>query len=106
LDYVPYTLCDVLGTDRPLPLHEARSVLYQLLQAVAHLHEHWLLHRDIKPSNVLLTAEGAVCLADFGFARPFGSPLRPYSPQTVTLWYRCGDCRCVAAADTAAGRPS
>ena len=31
-----------------------------------------------------------ICLiaADFGLAREFGSPLMPYTPIVVTLWYR------------------
>ena len=28
----------------------------------------------------------AVC--DFGLARKYGSPLRPYTGNVVTLWYR------------------
>jgi len=28
-------------------------------------------------------------IADFGLAREFGSPLKQYSTNVVTLWYRC-----------------
>lgn len=27
-------------------------------------------------------------VGDFGLAREYGSPLRPYTPIVVTLWYR------------------
>lgn len=27
-------------------------------------------------------------IADFGLAREYGSPLKPYTPIVVTLWYR------------------
>jgi len=27
-------------------------------------------------------------IGDFGLAREYGSPLRPYTPIVVTLWYR------------------
>jgi hypothetical protein len=27
-------------------------------------------------------------IADFGLARHYGSPLQPYTPLVVTLWYR------------------
>ena len=28
------------------------------------------------------------CIADFGLARKYGDPLKPYTPTVVTLWYR------------------
>lgn len=27
-------------------------------------------------------------MGDFGLAREYGSPLKPYTPVVVTLWYR------------------
>lgn len=27
-------------------------------------------------------------IADFGLARPYGTPFRPMTPKVVTLWYR------------------
>lgn len=27
-------------------------------------------------------------IGDFGLAREYGSPLKPYTPIVVTLWYR------------------
>jgi cell division cycle 2-like protein len=31
---------------------------------------------------------GRLCICDFGLARKYGSPLRPYTQSVVTLWYR------------------
>merc|ERR1712232_268385 len=67
---------------------EIKCLMKQLLSAVAHLHERWVLHRDLKTSNILLTNKGELKVRDFGLARHFGSPLRNYSRNVITLWYR------------------
>lgn len=37
---------------------------------------------------MLIDKEGNLKLADFGLARAFGIPLRTYTHEVVTLWYR------------------
>ena len=32
---------------------------------------------------------GELKICDFGLARQYGSPLKPYTQMVVTLWYRC-----------------
>ncbi|XP_074652153.1 cyclin-dependent kinase 2-like [Tubulanus polymorphus] len=70
----------------PLPL--IKSYLHQLLQGIAYCHTHRVLHRDLKPQNLLIDCEGSIKLADFGLARAFGVPVRSYTHEVVTLWYR------------------
>ncbi|PFH37455.1 putative cell-cycle-associated protein kinase CDK [Besnoitia besnoiti] len=68
-----------------------KSFLFQLLCGIAYCHEHRVLHRDLKPQNLLINREGALKLADFGLARAFGIPVRSYTHEVVTLWYRAPD---------------
>lgn len=47
-----------------------------------------ILYRDLKTSNLLLSNSGILKVGDFGLAREYGSPLKPYTAVVVTLWYR------------------
>lgn len=74
----------------PLPKDKAQSFLFQILHALIHLHQHRIFHRDLKPQNLLVDSSGTkVKLADFGLARAFGLPIKTYTHEVVTLWYRC-----------------
>jgi cyclin-dependent kinase len=80
---------DVCDSGLDLPI--LKSFLYQLLTGVAYCHHHRVLHRDLKPPNLLINREGQLKLADFGLARAFGIPVRSYTHEVVTLWYRAPD---------------
>ena len=49
------------------------------------------LHRDLKPQNLLINMDGELKLADFGLARGFGIPVKKFTHEVVTLWYRPPD---------------
>ena len=62
--------------------------MHQLFEGIAYCHAHRVLHRDLKPQNPLIDTAGRIKLADFGLARAFGLPVRTYTHEVVTLWYR------------------
>lgn len=65
-----------------------KSYLYQLVNGISYCHSYRVLHRDLKPQNLLIDRTGKLKLADFGLARAFGIPVRHYTHEVVTLWYR------------------
>lgn len=65
-----------------------QSYMHQLLAGLAYCHGNRVLHRDLKPQNLLIDSEGIIKLADFGLARAFSIPVRTYTHEVVTLWYR------------------
>ncbi|KAJ1694449.1 hypothetical protein LUZ63_011147 [Rhynchospora breviuscula] len=74
---------------RPIPPNVIKSFLYQLCKGVAHCHGHGVLHRDLKPQNLLVDKEkGILKIADLGLGRAFTLPLKSYTHEIVTLWYR------------------
>ncbi|KAI2471441.1 kinase-like protein [Annulohypoxylon bovei var. microspora] len=90
LEFLEHDLMSILG-DMPEPFlaSEVKTLLLQLTNGVAYLHDHWILHRDLKTSNLLLNNRGQLKIADFGMARYVGDPPPPKLTQlVVTLWYR------------------
>jgi serine/threonine protein kinase len=63
------TLRDVMQVRGALPLQEAIGIACQMLDALAHAHQHKVIHRDIKPDNIFILPGGFAKLADFGIAR-------------------------------------
>jgi serine/threonine protein kinase len=65
-----------------------KSLIFQILEGVAYCHSKKIIHRDLKPQNLLLNQVGRIKIADFGLARAFSIPIRPYTKEVLTLWYR------------------
>ncbi|KAK5798441.1 hypothetical protein VI817_004731 [Penicillium citrinum] len=86
-----------------------KSILYQILSGLDHIHAHHFFHRDIKPENILVSTSSStespfsrystlvtppstpptytVKIADFGLARETHSK-QPYTTYVSTRWYR------------------
>lgn len=57
---------------KPLPIATAQKYFVDLVNGLEYLHHNHILHRDLKPENLLVDAEGALKLADFGVSQHFG----------------------------------
>ncbi|EDN10139.1 sporulation protein kinase [Histoplasma capsulatum] len=83
-----------------------KSILFQILSGLDHIHAHNFFHRDIKPENILVSSTSSgdssafsrftppatpstfsVKIADFGLARETHSTV-PYTTYVSTRWYR------------------
>lgn len=77
------------STQYGLPNKLAKSYLFQLLKAIGFCHSRRIIHRDLKLQNILVNKkDNIIKLADFGLARNMSLPLRCYTKEVVTLWYR------------------
>ncbi|KAL6077131.1 serine/threonine-protein kinase MHK isoform X1 [Balamuthia mandrillaris] len=70
----------------PFPESTIRSMMYQALSGLAHLHQHDVFHRDLKPENLLVTGE-VLKIGDFGLARSVVTG-PPYTEYISSRWYR------------------
>ncbi|MGA6162891.1 Stk1 family PASTA domain-containing Ser/Thr kinase [Amycolatopsis magusensis] len=63
------TLRDIVKTEGPMTQKRAMEVMADVCAALDFSHRHGIVHRDVKPANVMITANGAVKVMDFGIAR-------------------------------------
>jgi meiosis induction protein kinase IME2/SME1 len=96
---------------KSLDTGSVKSILFQIMQGLEHIHAHHFFHRDIKPENILVSTSAqqesgnsfrrysalvtppstpptyTVKIADFGLARETHSKLS-YTTYVSTRWYR------------------
>lgn len=90
-EFVPMDLKKFIDSRPKKHLDEniTKSFTYQLLVAIYYCHVRRILHRDLKPQNILVDIKNNILkVADFGLGRTFGLPIRVYTHEVVTLWYR------------------
>ncbi len=73
--------------EKRLSIADRLRLFMQVCGAVQYAHQHLIIHRDIKPGNILVTAEGAPKLLDFGIAKIVDiSGERNFTDSTVTAF--------------------
>lgn len=71
-----------------IPESIIKKFLSQLLIGIHFCHSNRVIHRDLKPQNLLIDQNLNLKIADFGLARCFQIPFKPYTQCVQTLWYR------------------
>src|SRR5947209_14218661 len=70
LEFAPNgSLADLLQSGEPLDRARLLALLKGIAAGIDYAHGQGIVHRDIKPGNVLIAADGAPVLADFGLVK-------------------------------------
>jgi signal transduction histidine kinase/predicted ATPase len=64
------------GLAKPLAVDDLIGLAMELARAVGGIHRRGVMHRDITPANIVLSPDGAPCLANFKLATSFAE-VRP-----------------------------
>ena len=70
MEYVPgIDLKSMIEREGALPSRTVAEIGEQVCAALSAAHGYGIIHRDVKPHNIMVQADGAVKLMDFGIAR-------------------------------------
>src|SRR6187431_1320746 len=72
MEYVRGKSLDALIPRHGMRLSEVLRIAIAVSDALAAAHARGIVHRDLKPANVMVGAEGAVKVLDFGLAKLIG----------------------------------
>lgn len=75
LEYVNHDLTGLMDVAYQFTPIQIKSILKQLIEGLAYMHQEKYVHRDIKSSNILIDSRFRVKLADFGLARCIEPPI-------------------------------
>jgi len=97
-EYVDLTLHDLINptkqvnAGKALQPRQVKHFMWQLLSAVAHCHARGVLHRNLKPKHILVKkkpdGQYKFMISDFALVRLTSVPLKTFTAEVVTLWYR------------------
>lgn len=91
LEYIDVELHTLLRQHRKdkdfMPMDQVTRYTQDLLNGIHACHVRLIIHRDLKPQNILIGKDG-LKICDFGLARVYSLPIKLYTHDVVTLWYR------------------
>jgi serine/threonine-protein kinase len=82
LEYVDGVRIDRFADEQRRSVHKRLELFLQVAEAVAHAHANLVVHRDLKPSNILVRADGAIKLLDFGVGKLVEQETNPQTTLT------------------------
>ena len=75
MEYVEGVPIDRHCEEHRVPIEHRLEIFCRVCAAVQYAHRNLVVHRDLKPANILVSADGAVKLLDFGIAKLLGGEI-------------------------------